>query len=123
MKKYYFYIILFLFLSCKNNDEVQSSHFVPNTTAEKEETYHVDTTYEYESRTGESGSYQYNYDVSGTDEDGKEVTGNIDIEGKYGRGSITDSDGNEVDVDVEWIDYGKLKATDDDGNEYELEVD
>ncbi len=123
MKKCYFYIVLFAFLSCKNTSETPPHHFVPNSTAEIQETYHEDTTYEYESRTGESGNYQYNYDVSGYDDDGNEVTGNIDIEGKYGEGTLTDSEGNEIDVDVEWIGYGKLRATDDDGNEYELVVD
>lgn len=123
MKKHYFYIALFVVVSCKNTDAPQPNNFVPNSTAETEATYHEDTTYKYENRTGESGSYQYNYDVSGTNAEGNEVTGNIDIEGKYGRGTIEDTDGNEIEVEVEWIDYGKLKATDKDGNEYELEVD
>jgi len=40
-----------------------------------------------------------------------------------GSGTITTANGDDVDVETEWVDYGKLKATDSDGNEYELEAD
>lgn len=79
---------------------------------------HVDNDYKYESRTGTSGNYEYNYDVSG---DG--VEGNVDMQGKYGSGTITDENGDEKDVDVEWVDYGVMEATDDDGNTYTMEAD
>lgn len=79
--------------------------------------------YKYNSRDrGTTGEYNYNYDVSGYGEDGY-VTGNIDIEGKYGSGYLEDEDGNEIEIDVEWVDYGELEATDENGNTYELEVD
>ena len=123
MKKGYIYIVLFVFLSCKNKEENRPNNFIQATQEEKQETYHEDSTYKYEYRTDNSQDYQYNYDVSGYDDSGNEVTGNVFVECKYGNGTISDSDGNELDVEVEWIDYGKLKATDDDGNEYELEVD
>ncbi|MBF6642145.1 hypothetical protein IVB69_11690 [Flavobacterium sp. J49] len=84
---------------------------------------HRDTSYKYEYRTGSSGDYGYNYDVSGDDIDGNNVTGNVSMEDKYGTGTITKSDGEVVEVEVEWIGYGKLKATDQEGNEYELTVD
>jgi hypothetical protein len=86
-------------------------------------TYHVDNNYKYEYRTGISGDYEYNYDVNGFDQQGNEVSGNVNVEGKYGAGIITMENGDEVEVTVEWIDYGKLKATDNEANEYELEVD
>lgn len=67
--------------------------------------------------------YGYNYDVSGTDDNGNSVEGNIDIQGKYGSGVITNTEGEEVDVDVEWDDYGVLVAEDEAGNSYDLEVE
>ncbi len=86
-------------------------------------TYHEDTTKEYEYRTGTSGDYTYNYNAYGFDTDGNKVTGSIAVDGKYGNGILTDKNGNEISIDVEWVGYGKLKATDKKGNEYELEVD
>ncbi|MBB3106513.1 hypothetical protein FHS24_001014 [Psychrobacter luti] len=82
----------------------------------------INTSYQYEDRTGTVGDYTYNYDVSGQDSFGDEVVGNIDISGKYGNGTITDSEGDEKNIDVEWTDYGILEATDDYGNTYEMEV-
>jgi hypothetical protein len=76
--------------------------------------------YKYEYRNGTSGNYEYNYDVEGSDENGNSVTGNINIQGKYGSGTIEDENGNERDVDVEWTGNGTLEATDDEGNTYEL---
>ncbi|UPT69910.1 MAG: hypothetical protein M0D53_12315 [Flavobacterium sp. JAD_PAG50586_2] len=127
MKNYYIYAALLLLLACKDNQQAPAPQtpqgFTPHTEEVVEQTYHEDTTYKYEHRTGTSGDYQYNYDVSGTDENGDEVTGNVSVQDKYGEGTLTDNEGNEIQVEVEWIDYGKLKATDDDGNEYELGVD
>ena len=82
----------------------------------------MSTSYQYDDRTGAVGDYTYNYDISGQDSFGDEVVGNIDISGKYGNGTITDSEGDEKNVDVEWTDYGVLEATDDYGNTYEMEV-
>ena len=123
-----FLIIALLSLSsCKEREQERRQNFVPenaeNLTEEELNTLHVDTTYKYEYRTGTSGDYGYNYDVSGYDSNGDEVTGNVSMEDKYGTGTITNSDGEEIDVDVEWTGYGELKAIDSDGNEYELSVD
>jgi uncharacterized protein YcfL len=128
MKNYCIYIMLFLLAACKNSQEnppkqETEHHFVPHTKAEVKQTYHEDTTYKYEHRTGTSGDYQYNYDVSGTDENGEEVTGNISVQDKYGIGTLIDGAGNKIEVETEWTGQGKLKATDQDGNEYELDVD
>ena len=113
--------------SCKQKEKEGQQNFVPTNvedlTEEELEMVHVDTTNKYEYRTGTSGDYGYNYDVSGYDGNGDEVTGNVSMEDKYGTGSITNSNGEEIDVDVEWTGYGELKATDSDGNEYELAVD
>lgn len=121
-------IVLLSLNSCKQKEEQQDQqNFVPankeELTAEELKTVHVDTSYKYEHRTGTSGDYGYNYDVSGYDNNGGEVTGNVSMEDKYGTGTITNSEGEEIEVDVEWIGKGELKATDQDGNEYELTVD
>jgi hypothetical protein len=84
--------------------------------------YNINPAYKYEHRTGTTGNYQYNYDVDGLDNNGNSVSGNVDINGKYGNGTIEDEDGNEKNVDVEWLGAGQLQATDEDGNTYELEV-
>jgi len=78
--------------------------------------------YKYNHRSGTPGNYEYNYDISGEDEDGNSVTGNVDIRGKFGSGFITDEDGNEKSIDVQWIAYGILNGTDEDGISYEFHV-
>lgn len=117
---------LSLLLGCQQK-EMPRQNELPDTTEllteEEQSTTHTDTHYKYEYRTGNSGDYGYNYDVSGYDIEGNDVTGNISMEDKYGTGTITKSDGEEVAVEVEWVGYGELKATDSDGNEYELTVD
>lgn len=133
------YLFLFLFFySCgnrnvnENHEEYSNDSFESNNandyninsgTVESDDTYHTDPNYKYEYRTGNSGEYEYNYDISGLDQDGNTVYGNIDIEGKYGSGYIQDENGEEKYLDVEWVDYGVLEGTDEDGNSYELEVD
>lgn len=128
MKKSYLYLVVFFLVACKNNREEvkqneETQHFVPYSEEVSEETSHTDAAYKYENRVGVSGDYQYTYDVSGANKNGDAVTGTITVRDKYGEGSVIDEEGNEIDVEVEWIGKGILKATDDDGNEYELEVD
>ncbi|MNR41121.1 hypothetical protein D3C85_1594680 [compost metagenome] len=50
------------------------------------------------------------------------MNGSINVEGKYGAGIITNNEDEEINIQVEWVDYGKLKGTDNEGNEYDLEV-
>lgn len=88
-----------------------------------DDTYHEDDRFKYEFRTGEDGDYIYNYDVFGYDEEGRDVSGNIYISGKYGEGYIQDQDGNEKYVDVEWVDWGVLEGFDEEGTYYQLEVE
>jgi len=92
-------------------------------TPEEAKTYHVDTEYQYEYRTGKSGHYEYNYDVKGVNSKGDSVFGNINIEGKYGAGILMFDTINDIEINAEWIDYGKLKAADKNGNEYYLKVE
>lgn len=124
-------LLLFSFFGCKEKakilpvesaeeEKIPIIKVVSN--PEKEETFHVDTTYKYEYRTGESGSYQYHYDVIGEDSEGNVVNGTIDVEGKYGIGNLNDEFGNKINVTVEWIDYGILKAIDKNENIYQLKA-
>ncbi|MFN3754521.1 hypothetical protein [Flavobacterium sp.] len=113
--------------SCKQKEQERQQNFVPanaeDLTTEELKTVQIVTTNKYEYRTGTSGDYGYNYDVSGYDDNGNEVTGNVSMEDKYGNGTLTNAQGDEINVTVEWIGKGELEATDDDGNEYELTVD
>lgn len=127
MKKLYILAAFLFLVACKNKQErvvqQQPNHFIPYPQEVAEETYHTDTAYKYENRVGVSGDYQYNYDVSGTDSNGNEVSGNITVRNKYGEGILTGYEASEIKVETEWIGYGKIKATDYEGNEYELSVD
>ena len=123
MKAYCITVILLLVTACKKS-EIQPAYSPSQKTEQiqKEKTVHVDTTYEYEKRTGTSGHYEYTYEVVGTDEQGNEVTGEIEVEGKSGNGVITNSNKEEIPVEVEWSGHGILKAVDEEGNEYELQI-
>lgn len=135
MKKRYpsssilFLLLFVIFFNCKENnvkkEAIEKEQIKPflKTPPTDDVTYHEDTTKEYEFRTGTSGDYTYNYNAYGFDGDGNAVTGNITVEGKYGNGILTQTDGNEIEIDVEWIGYGQLLATDKEGNKYELTVD
>lgn len=115
-----------LLLNCKENPiEKKNETSIQNAVSTIEDTsnYHIDTTYQYENRTGTSGNYKYNYDVIGFDSKGNEVTGNISIEGKEGIGYLFDTNQNKIKVIVEWTGHGKLKAIDNHNNQYELEVE
>jgi hypothetical protein len=131
------YIILFLFLvtlSCKKASAPPppeiNSFFKPAITAddrktittEEAKTYHVNDTYQYQYRTGNSGQYEYNYDVKGIDIDGDSVFGNINVQGKYGAGILLNDTIPDIEINTEWVAYGKLNATDLQGNKYQLIV-
>jgi hypothetical protein len=132
MKNVVYFLLAFLIVSCKSKKTENDSQTVSNyNTTEGVSTYQNSnytnsqsgTGYKYEYRTGNSGNYEYNYDISGSDENGNSVNGNIDIQGKYGSGYIQDENGNEKQVEVEWVDYGVLEGTDEDGNTYEFSTD
>ncbi len=89
-------------------------------TPEEAKTYHVDDVYEYKYRTGNSGHYEYNYDVKGINSVGDSVFGNINVSGKYGAGILINDSIANLEINTEWISFGKLKATDKKGNEYQL---
>ena len=115
-------VLSLLGLSCKQKEQ-QPSNFLPQNTEsltqEEKQTLHTDTTHKYEYRTGTSG----NYDVSGFDIKGKEVSGSVYMEDKQGVGTLTISGDEEIEIAVEWIGHGKLLAKDKQGMEYKLTVD
>lgn len=110
---------------CKQNSQKQVEHQLKQVsfTETDTQTTHIDTSFQYEKRTGLSGNYEYNYDVFGVDEIGNEVTGNVNVQGKNGSGTLIDSEDKEIQVEVEWTGHGKLKAIDKNNREYELEVE
>lgn len=131
------YLILFtviVTLSCKKADapppqqinsfykQVITADDRKSITPEEAKTYHVDKTSLYVYRTGNSGHYEYNYDVKGINSKGDSVFGNINVEGKYGAGILMCDTLSDIEINTEWISYGKLKATDTKGNEYQLIV-
>jgi len=126
--------ILFLFItiatSCRESntapaipESFANVSYSPEPTPEEQATLHIDTVYQYEFRTGESGNYKYNYDVIGTDDLGDSITGNVSMQGKYGAGILINHKGKEIEVMLEWVGYGDLKAEDGEGNVWELVVE
>lgn len=81
---------------------------------------HYDSCYMYNYRTGNSGSYTYNYNVEDMGSSG--AYGDCDMTGKYGDCTIVNEYGNEVQAEAEWIRNGVMIVTDEDGNEYEMEA-
>ncbi len=132
-KNYFILFLLFTFYSCEKASAPPppqiNTFYKPVITAddrktitpEEAKTYHVNKTRQYKYRTGNSGNYEYNYDVKGINATGDSVFGNINVQGKYGAGILNDTVA-EIEINTEWIAYGKLKATDKQGNEYNLIV-
>lgn len=122
-------LYVLLAASCRKNDiptqpqPVAEVSYSETPTPAEAPTLHTDTAYQYEFRTGGPSHYKYNYDVTGTDDLGNPITGNVSMQGKYGAGVLVDKDGNEIEVTLEWVDYGELKAEDEEGNLWELEVE
>ena len=65
---------------------------------------------------------KYDYAVAGTDENGNNVHGSINIEGQIGIGNLKTIDATNIEVVAEWINKQTLKATDLEGYEYILQI-
>jgi hypothetical protein len=65
---------------------------------------------------------QYGNKVTGTDENGNNVHGNITIEGSIGLGTLIRNDAKEIEIVVEYVDKHKIMATDLEGYEYNLKI-
>jgi hypothetical protein len=134
LKNYLLSFLLFTLFSCKKAaapppQKVNSFYKEAITvddrktiTPEEAKTYHTDDVYQYKYRTGNSGHYEYNYDVKGTNSIGDSVFGNINVAGKYGAGILKNDSIAALEISTEWVSFGKLKATDKKGNEYHLIV-
>lgn len=134
MRRPFLLMLLFLgcMLSCQKEPtqpKVQSLYQekitpddVKTLTPEEAKTYHRDTVYQYEYRTGTSGNYEYQYQVHGLNEAKDSINGLINIKGKYGAGILIDNNQDTLAVEVEWIDYGVLKGKDQQVRYYELRV-
>lgn len=119
-------LVIITLISCssnKNENSRTSGRSNNEDGSDVNRTYHTDSRYKYEYRTGTSGNYEYNYDVNGMDENGNYVSGNVSMNGKYGDGFIETDDGDQIDIDAEWVGSGEIEAIDGDGKTYELEVD
>lgn len=67
--------------------------------------------------------FSYDYDVSGYDDSGNYIYGDVDVDQSGGDGYIYLEDGEEKHIDVDWTGKGELEGYDEDGNYYELEVE
>lgn len=65
---------------------------------------------------------QYDYKVVGTDENGDNVHGIINIQCQIGVGNLTRIDATNIEVVAEWNSKQTLKATDLEGYEYVLQI-
>lgn len=115
-------------IQCKENQENKIIE-KPRTFVEvpiEDETFTVpdkdEENVKYEYRTGNSGNYEYNYDVEGYDNNGDYVSGNVDISSNDGEGYISNDNGEDISITVEWSGYGEIEGTDDDGNTYNLTI-
>lgn len=63
------------------------------------------------------------YDVSGYDDEGNYVYGEVEMDDKYGYGYVYDENGNDIYLDVEWQGKDELEGTDENGITYNLETD
>ncbi|MEZ7507141.1 hypothetical protein [Flavobacterium sp. Arc2] len=102
------FCISLIFCSCKNSSE--STQLSPK------------STYEVEKNKDSLELSQYLQKVIGTDENGDNVHGNINIEGEIGLGTLINKDAIAIEIVVEWNGKNKLLATDSQGYKYNLKV-
>lgn len=120
------FLVLALILgSCKNENKlkeadknsVESTALVDNQLSEKK----IEN--EYGGGEQELDQDKNYFKVHGTDEDGNQVSGSVNIEGKVGIGIIHGVEANAIEIVAEHIGHDLLIATDVKGYEYKLKVD
>lgn len=66
---------------------------------------------------------KYDHQFTGTDENGEEVNGVINLEDEIGIGIVKGKNNNEIEIVSEDINYKEIIATDINGIKYKLKVD
>lgn len=119
-------------ISCKNEiklNKTEKKTFESTTAADESlakkssDTNIVEDIYEYASSKEILEQDENNYEVYGTDEDGNEVFGSVNIEGAIGIGIISGIEAKGIEIVAERTGHNSLTATDVKGYEYKLKVD
>lgn len=103
-----FYCLFLVLGSCKN--PIKSPQKINHSTFEVKK----------EIEPSELGKYAQQ--VTGTDENGNNVHGKINIEGKIGLGTLVKKDAENIEIVVEWNGINRLLATDAEGYQYNLKL-
>lgn len=116
--------ITLCFISCKDEDynpdkEIDKITDYTSAYTDKKNTNHSNEFYFY-SKTNNS---KYNHKITGKDDNGKNVKGEINLEGEIGIGIIKKEDENEIEIISEHIDTNQIIATDINGFHYKLKID
>jgi hypothetical protein len=103
-----FFCLLLALSSCENSGKsIQVTHHLSHEVIKEIETTELS---------------EYGNKFTGTDENGNNVHGNINIEGNIGLGTLIRNDAKEIEIVVEYVDKHKLIATDLEGYEYNLKI-
>jgi hypothetical protein len=126
------FLILVLGLGFSNNESkltviskaiFQSSATIDHESAKKDDDKNiVGYIFEYERSEEALDQDKSSYQVRGTDENGNEVYGSVNIEGKLGIGIIRGVETKRIEVVAERTSRNLLLATDITGYEYKLRV-
>ncbi|WP_418263195.1 hypothetical protein [Flavobacterium faecale] len=117
--KYLFSVgtVLFLLAACKDNDIKEEK------TDEKVAFHHRLNNIQIENYSFRNTEFKYDHEVTGVDEKGNDIRGNINIEGEHGEGKLYNVlDKPEINIVIESNENGKLIATDADGNKFYLQI-
>lgn len=115
--------ITLCFISCKNenyNPEKEIEKITAKTiTHTKKDSTPSNELYYY----SKTNNTKYNHKITGKDNNGKNVKGEINLEGEIGIGVIKKEDDDEIEIISEQIDSERIIATDINGFRYKLKID
>lgn len=110
-------------MSSCSNDSKQNLTFKKNKTEKhkiKASNIHKSNDiYYYSSRNNK----KYDHQFTGTDENGEQVNGIINLENEVGIGVLKEKNNNEIEIVSEDINYKEIIATDINGFKYKLKID
>lgn len=115
--------ITLCFISCKNenyNPEKEIEKITTKTITHTKKDSTPPSEFYYYSRTNNT---KYNHKITGKDDNGKNVKGEINLEGEIGIGVIKKEDDDEIEIISEHIDSERIIATDINGFRYKLKID